>query len=307
LRHTVAIPICPLCGAGEQARYAEFAEFVWVKCSCGLIFKKSVAGTLLDTVVGGEGSFGEAEYGQRYARRYRHRVAKSVRQLEDARAFLTEEAASARQSILDVGCSLGSTLEAARQLGMVATGVDVSQTAVDACRRLGFEADVAGLEKLPYPDAQFLIVVMKHVLEHTRDPALALREAKRVLKPGGVLFIAVPHADYRKAVARPASSRFYRPDAHGGLEHWVYYTPTTLAGLLTKAGMTVVRTRPVLMHPRVSAGRRSVEVMAYPFRRLWERMLTGFRLRKEFWIVCTRTQGSDLTHGACGPEKYQPL
>jgi SAM-dependent methyltransferase len=286
--YDLAFPCCPLCQEEDFKTYAAFPEFIWVRCSCDLIYKKFVREATAEPQVGGEGSFGETGYGRRYDRRHAHRVRKSVRQLQDACSFLTGEAAAAPRTVLDVGCSLGYTLEAAGQMDMVPTGVDVSQVAVDRCRRLGFPADVAGLEKLPYPDGQFSVVMMKHVLEHTRDPMTALREAGRVLKPGGVLFVAVPNADYGKAAASPAASRFYRPDAHGGVEHWVYYTPDTLARMLGKAGLSVVRVHPLLIHRRTSSMGRAFEILTYPFRLTLQSAVGVLRLRKEFWMISTR-------------------
>jgi ubiquinone/menaquinone biosynthesis C-methylase UbiE len=48
-------------------------------------------------------------------------------------------------------------------------------------------------EQLPFPDAHFDIVYSSNVLEHTSDPAQVLREALRVLKPGGVMQIVCPN------------------------------------------------------------------------------------------------------------------
>ncbi len=48
-------------------------------------------------------------------------------------------------------------------------------------------------EKLPFPDGYFDIVYSSNVLEHTGDPAQVLREAARVLKPGGVMQIVCPN------------------------------------------------------------------------------------------------------------------
>jgi SAM-dependent methyltransferase len=279
---------CVLCDGFDQKPYAEFREFTWLRCSCGLIFKRRLAGDAAESVVGGEGSFGEDGYGRRYGRRYRHRVKKAGRQLRDACQFLAGNAAGPERSLLDVGCSLGYTLEAARELGIAAIGVDVSQTAVDACRRLGFEADVAGLEALPYPDERFSIVVMKHVLEHTSLPLDALREARRVLKPGGVLFVSVPNAEYGKAARNPAASRFYRPDAHGGVEHQYYYSPATLARMLEKAGFGVVHTHPLLIHGNLPVTSRLADMVAFPARWLWSQMSTLLKLRKEFWMFSVR-------------------
>jgi SAM-dependent methyltransferase len=48
-------------------------------------------------------------------------------------------------------------------------------------------------EKLPFPDGHFDIVYSNNVLEHTAEPAVVLKEAFRVLRPGGTLFLEVPN------------------------------------------------------------------------------------------------------------------
>lgn len=48
-------------------------------------------------------------------------------------------------------------------------------------------------EQIPYPDAHFDFILNEHVLEHLPNPIRALREWRRVLKPGGELFLFLPH------------------------------------------------------------------------------------------------------------------
>ncbi|MET0292856.1 MAG: class I SAM-dependent methyltransferase [Steroidobacteraceae bacterium] len=283
MTEAIAAP-CPVCRAQGAKPYAPFEEFTWLRCSCGAIFKVVPKGPAR---VIGEGAFGESGYGQRYRANNRRRIGKSVRQIRDALEFVDPRARTAPARLLDVGCSLGYTLEAARELGLDPTGVDISSVAVEHCRSLGFQAQVAGLDELPFPDRHFSVVVMKHVLEHTITPDVALREAKRVLREGGALFIAVPHAGYRKAVRNPSASRFYRPDAHGGVEHWVYYTPETLGRLLKEQGFTVRSVHPLLVHPRQPGLATSVEWLTAPLRAPVEALRSALAIRKEFWIVAT--------------------
>jgi SAM-dependent methyltransferase len=93
--------------------------------------------------------------------------------------------------LLDIGC--GSAW-LARHFERY-TGIDSSPEAVLAAAERGYavtEVDVGG--RLPFEDASFDGIVMKDLLEHLFDPVTAVREARRVLKPGGRLFASSPDA-----------------------------------------------------------------------------------------------------------------
>lgn len=92
--------------------------------------------------------------------------------------------------ILDVGCGTGALLEAvrARQRPAVLVGVDRSAEFVNAARsRLGedVEVRVADGADLPFENDSFDITMSGLVLNFIPDPVLALREWKRVTRPGG--------------------------------------------------------------------------------------------------------------------------
>ncbi len=51
-----------------------------------------------------------------------------------------------------------------------------------------------GDQPLPFPDASFEAIIIKDVLEHVGDPAGLVREARRLLRPGGRVFASSPDA-----------------------------------------------------------------------------------------------------------------
>lgn len=276
---------CPLCGADAATTriVASYPELTWVRCGCGLIYKRSERPDpkAVDFYEGGY--FGTGDQGRRYTQRRNRRVQKSRNQILD----LLNHAPPG--PLLDIGCSMGYTLEAARSLGLTPTGSDISEFAIGQCRSLGFRAERGELGRLPFADGEFALVTMKHVLEHTPAPRAALREVRRVLKPGGGLFIAIPHGGYGKSVRQPQRSQFYRPERHGR-EHFVYYTPETLTKLLESEGYRVARVNPALVHRRAGAARRLGEALAAPFRALGQALVDAVQARKEFWLVAVKPE-----------------
>jgi O-antigen chain-terminating methyltransferase len=99
--------------------------------------------------------------------------------------------------VLDVGCGSGTLLESLARLGVTAEGVDLSRTAIEACTARGFKATLGdSLAFLAHrPDAGYGAVFAGHVVEHMtpEDARLLVREAHRVLRPGGRLVILTPN------------------------------------------------------------------------------------------------------------------
>jgi SAM-dependent methyltransferase len=103
------------------------------------------------------------------------------------------------KEVLEIGVGMGADYLEWLKAGARATGVDLSASSLEQARRrcelAGYQPDLrpADAENLPFPDNFFDIVYSYGVMHHSPDTARCIREARRVLKPGGKVRIMVYH------------------------------------------------------------------------------------------------------------------
>ena len=134
--------------------------------------------------------------------------------------------------ILDAGCGTGINLAELARFGR-AFGCDFSSEALHFCRRRGLTGLVrADVNHLPYKDGTCDLVTFFDVLYHeaVADDIVVLREAARVLKPGGLVLITDSAFDFLRGPHDAAMQGARR------------YTLRGLAAKLGPAGLEPVRT-----------------------------------------------------------------
>jgi|WetSurMetagenome_2_1015567.scaffolds.fasta_scaffold06616_6 glycosyltransferase involved in cell wall biosynthesis/SAM-dependent methyltransferase len=104
--------------------------------------------------------------------------------------------------LLDIGCGGGHLAASAARRGWRAAGTDVSHEACVSAKTLGCPAAQADASALPFRDAWAEAVCLVNILDHTPDPLATLREAFRVLVPGGRVIIRVPNAAFHRPWVR---------------------------------------------------------------------------------------------------------
>jgi SAM-dependent methyltransferase len=139
--------------------------------------------------------------------------------------------------LLDVGCASGLFLEAMQSYpGWRVEGVELNETAARATSvRLGVPVFVGPFEQARYPDAHFDAVTLWDVLEHLHDPLASLRELRRIVRPGGVLFVRIPNA--ASYIARLCGRYWSGYDLP---RHMTLFTPTTIRRALAQAGFNQI-------------------------------------------------------------------
>jgi 2-polyprenyl-3-methyl-5-hydroxy-6-metoxy-1,4-benzoquinol methylase len=163
-------------------------------------------------------------------------------------------------ALLDLGAAPGAQSVALARAGYRVTAVDLGEasdewgnqpagTMAAAFERTGVELVVWDLAKVPYPFAgeTFDVVLLTEVLEHLRDyPLLALKEARRILKPGGYLLLTTPNAASLQNRARLMLGR----TVHTNIRDWMFglpharhareYTANELREIVRQAGFQLV-------------------------------------------------------------------
>jgi len=133
------------------------------------------------------------------------------RTLENCGQFLIPFLDDSQQKVLDVGCGPGSITVgfAKRSEHVEVVGIDCEEKVLEEAKRRAEDDGVAdrinflneSVYELPLEDNSFDVVFAHQVLQHLADPVGAIKEMKRVLRPGGV--IGVRESDYASMLVFP--------------------------------------------------------------------------------------------------------
>jgi SAM-dependent methyltransferase len=146
----------------------------------------------------------------------------------------------------DIGAAAGGNTRVLESLGWRSLALEYSGTGADLAHSRGLLVSRADAHRLPLRTDSMGVVTALDVLEHLEDDEQAVRELRRVLRPDGVLVVAVP--------ADPALWSAH-DDAVGHLRR---YTEESLRTLLTGAGFEIERlwSWNVLLRPLAALRRR---------------------------------------------------
>ena len=160
--------------------------------------------------------------------------------LQQKAGLITDETNLATGSILDLGCGTGAFLNVMKNKGWQVTGIEPDENARRLANTLyGLNiVEPTALNNLQ--DASFDAITLWHVLEHVHQLHDYVEHLKRLLKPGGKIFIAVPNYQSR-------DSGIYRSHwaAYDVPRHLYHFTPTSIEFLMQKHRLKVKAKKPM--------------------------------------------------------------
>jgi 2-polyprenyl-3-methyl-5-hydroxy-6-metoxy-1,4-benzoquinol methylase len=227
---------CAICGSLEARPVYRKFELTVSRCArCGLVFATPRA-----TREEIWGRYSASYFWDEYLPSHGIRDGKFELATFDERhapmlQLISRHAAPGR--MLEVGTGAGFFLKAAERAGWNVAGIEVStEAAVFARERLGLDVRQGSAEELQYPEASFDLAVLFEVIEHLLDPLRALQSVWRAVTPGGRVLLSTPNFD---ALSRRILGRQWAVISPA--EHLYYFTESSLARLLARAGFADVR------------------------------------------------------------------
>jgi 2-polyprenyl-3-methyl-5-hydroxy-6-metoxy-1,4-benzoquinol methylase len=187
------------------------------------------------------------------------------------------------KKVLEVACGRGGFARLLASRGAAVFGADFSETAVRIAQtkvpKSGRKVQVAqaDAQHLPYAEESFDIVISCETIEHLPDPASALREMRRVCRPGGLLYLTTPN--YLNAMGlyylyARLRGRRATPGADQPTDH-VFLFPK-IRGMLKRAGWTIVRSDGTVHQFPVRPGHNPVAVPSLESNCTVRRILSPF-------------------------------
>jgi len=138
--------------------------------------------------------------------------------------------------ILDIGCGSGLSLVLLKSIGWDVYGVEVNTFACDYASKMGIKMFCGKLEDADFAPGYFDVIKITHVIEHVPSPDRIFAEMKRILKPGGKIYLETPNV-------RSFAAGCFKENWLGMGGHISGFSAQTLSFIGKKHGFSVKKTR----------------------------------------------------------------
>ena len=238
---------CPVCGSANISSALQAKDFtvsnetfsIFECHTCTFRFTQDVPGT---TAIGpyykAESYISHTDSSQGLINRLYHSVRKfTIRQKCN---LVKKVTGRGKGNMLDVGAGTGVFVKAMLEHGWQVTGLEPDADARKVAKEV-YGASLSPIEDFyKLPDNSYDAITMWHVLEHVHDLAGYMVQLKKLLKPGGCLFIAVPN--YTSYDAERYKDYWAAYDVP---RHLYHFSPQSMKKLLEKNGLKLKSCKPM--------------------------------------------------------------
>lgn len=138
-------------------------------------------------------------------------------------------------NLLDIGCSTGFFIEAAKKEGWRCEGLELNPSAARFGIKRGLKIYQTNLENFK-TNIKYDIITLFDVLEHLSNPKQIIKYAKKILKKNGLLYVYVPNWDSASRILMKEKNCHFIWPTH----HLTYFTPKTLLSFFNKLKFKLV-------------------------------------------------------------------
>lgn len=212
---------------------------VWECADCTLRFTQSIpVAEEIGAYYQSENYISHSDTSKGFINSLYHKVRK--RTLQTKENLIKKNTGLSKGNILDVGAGTGAFLNKMESSGWNVTGIEPDKTARKNAKEF-YNLSLSPAEQFyNLPQQSFDAITMWHALEHVHELHPYVDQLNKLLKPNGVVFIAVPnYTCYDAKVYKENWAAYDVP------RHLYHFSPASMKKLLTQHGLNVIRIKPM--------------------------------------------------------------
>jgi methionine biosynthesis protein MetW len=159
------------------------------------------------------------------------------------------------KKVLDVGCASGYLAKRLNQKDGQVFGIEIDKKATQKARQYCqkvINADVERIEKLPFPNQFFDVIIYSDVLEHLKRPDLVLMKLKKYLSNDGFIIASIPNIARVEIRLKLFLGKFdYQESGILKKDHLRFFNLATAKKMFQEAGLRIIRIEPTGLGSRI--------------------------------------------------------
>ena len=214
---------CPVCNSSEIKLFLKMKDFAYSKClKCSLVYQNPQPSMEIITAIYDRSYFDYEIQNQINFAELAKLGLKDINFDKITKDFETKK-------ILDIGCATGLLLKYFKDNGWDTTGIEICKESAEyGIKNYDLNIIQKPIEEAKLSDNSFDIVHLAHLIEHTPDPDIVIKETYRVLKPGGYLILTTPN------ISGLAFKIFRKKWRSAIFQHLFLFSKKTMKKLLVK-------------------------------------------------------------------------